>query len=142
MKHIHWDNYIAGGAAGAGALINYIWGGLDTMFIALVSVMALDFFTGILCAVKTHTVDSKVAYHGITRKKMMILAMVALSVIIDNLLGTPGVSRSLVIMYYFAMEGISILENAAKVDFPVPSKLKKILLQLSEEKGAEDKNEG
>ena len=63
---------------------------------------------------------------------MMILIMVAVAVVLDRLLNAPDTARVLVIYYYIAMEGISILENAAKLDFPVPPKLKAILAQLQD----------
>ncbi|MFY9379998.1 MAG: phage holin family protein, partial [Acutalibacteraceae bacterium] len=62
----------------------------------------------------------------------------AMAVVLDRLLNTPDTARSLVIFYYVAMEGISILENAAKLDFPVPSKLKDILLQLQDKEDSLD----
>lgn len=130
-----WDKYLGVGIAGAGGVINYLWGGLDTMFIALLTVMALDFITGIICGGKAKQLDSQRAYIGITKKKMMILIMIAVSVVVDRMLNTPGVTRSLVIFYYFAMEGISIMENAALLDFPIPPKLKDLLLQLQEKEG-------
>lgn len=126
------DKYLGVGIAGAGGVINYLWGGLDTMFIALLTVMALDFITGIICGGKAKQLDSQRAYIGITKKKMMILIMIAVSVVVDRMLNTPGVTRSLVIFYYFAMEGISIMENAALLGFPIPPKLRDILLQLQE----------
>ena len=127
-----WDKYVSMVIAASGAIINYLWGGLDVMFIALLTFMALDFVAGILCGVKAKALDSHKAYIGITRKKMMILVMVAMAVVLDRLLNTPDTARSLVIFYYVAMEGISILENAAKLDFPVPPKLKAILAQLQD----------
>ena len=127
-----WDKYVSMVTAALGACVTYLWGGLDVMFIALLTFMALDFVTGIICGIKKGELDSHRAYLGITRKKMMILIMVAVAVVIDRLLNVPGTTRSLVIFYYFAMEGISILENAAKLDFPVPDKLRDILLQLKE----------
>lgn len=127
-----WDKYVSMIMAALGAVTTYLWGGLDVMFIALLTFMALDFVTGIICGAKGEGIDSHRAYIGITRKKMMILIMVAVAVVIDRLLNVPGTTRSLVIFYYFAMEGISILENAAKLDFPVPDKLRDILLQLKE----------
>ncbi len=130
-----WDKYLSMGIAGAGGVINYLWGGLDTMFIALLTVMALDFVTGLLVGGKARQLDSQKAYIGITKKKMMILVMVAVSVIVDRLLNTEGVTRSLVIFYYVSMEGISIMENAARLDFPIPPKLKDLLLQLQDKEG-------
>ena len=127
-----WDKYIPITSAGIGAVVNYLWGGLDIMFTALLTLMLLDFITGLICGAKRKELDSQKAYTGITRKKMMILVMIAVAVIVDRLLGLQGTTRSLVIFYYVAMEGISITENAAKIDLPVPKKLKDILLQLKE----------
>lgn len=127
-----WDKYVSMVTAALGACVTYLWGGLDVMFIALLTFMALDFVTGIICGIKKGELDSHRAYLGFTRKKMMILIMVAVAVVIDRLLNVPGTTRSLVIFYYLAMEGISILGNAAKLDFPVPDKLRDILLQLKE----------
>lgn len=127
-----WDKYVSIVTAALGAGINYLWGGLDVMFIALLTLMALDFITGLICGAKAKQLDSHRAYLGITRKKMMILIMVAVAVVLDRLLNAPDTARVLVIYYYIAMEGISILENVAKLDFPVPSKLKGILLQLQD----------
>ena len=129
-----WDKLISTFTAALGAIINYLWGGLDVMLTALLVMMALDFITGIICGGQSKELDSQKAYMGITKKKMMILIMVGVSVVIDRLVGTEGTTRSLVIFYYFAMEGISIIENAAKLDFPIPSKLKAMLLQLKEDK--------
>lgn len=133
-----WDKIASTVFAALGAAASYLWGGLDVIFIALLTFMALDFITGILCGVKKGELDSHRAYLGITRKKMMILIMVAVAVILDRLLNAPDTARVLVIYYYIAMEGISIMENAAKLDFPVPSKLKDALLQLKKEKDDQD----
>lgn len=131
---MRWDKYLSLGSAGFGVVVNYIWGGLDKMFIALLTFMILDFITGVICGAKAKELDSNRAFLGITKKKMLILIMVAVAVVLDRLLGVEGVTRSMVIFYYVAMEGISILENAAKLDFPIPEKLKDVLLQLKDGK--------
>jgi len=127
-----WDKYFSLGAGGLGICINYLWGGLDTMLTALLGLMALDFIAGLLCGGKRKSIDSEVAYVGITKKKMMILIMVAVGVIVDRLVNTDGAIRSLVIFFYISMEGISILENAGKLGFRYPDKLKDILVQLQD----------
>lgn len=127
-----WDRILSTTIGGLGICINYLWGGLDTMLTALLAFMLLDFLTGIICGSKAKELDSKTAYLGITRKKMMILVMVAVAVVIDNLLNTEGTVRSLVIFYYVSMEGISILENAGRLGFPIPDKLKDMFEQLKD----------
>ena len=128
-----WNRYFSMVVGGIGVLVNYLWGGWDTMLSVLFGFMILDFITGLMCGGKTKTVDSEKAYVGITKKKMMVLIMVAVGVLIDRLINTDGSIRSLVIFYYISMEGISIIENSGKLGFPIPSKLKDILLQLQED---------
>lgn len=127
------EKFLGMGAGVIGICINYVWGGLDAMLTALIGLMILDFIAGVLCGSKAKCLNSKTAYLGITQKKMMILIMVAVAVIVDSLVNTDGTVRSLVIFYYISMEGISILENAGKLGFPIPEKLKDILVQLQEE---------
>jgi len=63
--------------------------------------------------------------------------MVAVGHIIDTqLIGVTGGSdggsaiRTAIIFFYLANEGISLLENTARLGLPVPQKLKDILAQL------------
>lgn len=92
--------------------------------------MILDFLAGILCGAKHKELDSRVAYFGITKKKMMILMMVTISVLADNITGNTGSFRSITIFYYISMEGLSIIETAGKLGVPIPPKLKEMFIQL------------
>lgn len=126
-----WSNITSICVGSVGVFINHVWGGLDTMFVSLVGFMVLDFITALVCGYKYCELDSRIAYLGITRKKMMILIMVAVSVIIDRILNADGVTRSLVIFYYISMEGLSLLETASKLNFPIPEEIKRALAQLN-----------
>lgn len=53
------------------------------------------------------------------------------AVITEQYLGVPAI-REIVIMFFSVNEGISILENAAQMGLPIPTKLKNVLLQLRE----------
>lgn len=48
-------------------------------------------------------------------------------------LGCDETCRDMVVGFYLANEGISILENAAKLGLPLPKKLVEILAQLKNE---------
>ncbi len=128
-----WDKYLSMAVASLGAITNYLWGGLDKMMIALLTLMVLDFLAGLLCGTKTKNLDSEIAYTGITKKKMMILVMVAVAVVVDNVINMDGTVRSIVIFYYISMEGLSIIENAGKLGFPIPEVLREKFNQLKEE---------
>lgn len=127
-----WDKYFSMAVSGLGICINYLWGGLDTMLTALIAIMVLDFLAGVLCGGKAKKLDSGVAYTGITRKKMMILIMVAVAVVFDTIAGTNGIARSATIFFYISMEFLSVTENAGKLGFPIPDKLKDMFDQLKD----------
>ncbi|EPV36919.1 hypothetical protein SAG0346_01145 [Streptococcus agalactiae GB00888] len=40
--------------------------------------------------------------------------------------------RTAIIFYYLSNEGLSIIENAARIGLPVPEKLKDVLKQLKQ----------
>ena len=45
-----------------------------------------------------------------------------------------GIIRNLVIYFFVANDGLSVIENVGKMNIPIPKKLKDALIQLSEEK--------
>ena len=106
-----------------------IFGGYDAAMHALVIIMALDYATGIIKAVYTKSVSSGIGYKGIL-KKITILALVALANEAERLTGGAAAIREIVIMFYIANEGISVLENSAVVLPNMPQRLKDILMQI------------
>lgn len=107
----------------------YLLGGLDIALKSLLIVIVIDYVTGILSAIYNKQINSKVGFKGIL-KKFSYLLIIALSVIIDNILGQSGTVRTLVIYFFVANDGISILENVAEMNIPLPPKLLETLQQL------------
>lgn len=107
----------------------YLLGGLDIALKSLLIVIVIDYATGILSAIYNKQINSKVGFRGIL-KKFSYLLIIALSVIIDNILGQSGTIRTLVIYFFVANDGISILENVAEMNIPLPPKLLETLQQL------------
>lgn len=126
-----WDKKIASMLAIGGTLIVELLGGWDMAIYVLLLFMVIDYLTGIMRAIKDKELSSAIGINGIF-KKMMILFIIAVAVGIDDITGTDGAIRMLAILFYAGMEGISILENAARLGVPVPDKLKDVLLQLKE----------
>ena len=112
------------------AMITFLWGKADTIFCVLLCVMVIDYITGVLCAVKEKKLSSKIGFNGLL-KKIGILLIVALSQMCANVLSIPE-TRSVVIGFYIANEGISILENTKRLGVPLPQKLKDILEKMME----------
>ena len=92
------------------------------MLIALIVFMALDYLTGIMCAVLDKKLSSAIGFRGIF-KKVLILMMVGIANIVDiHVVGTGSALRGAVICFYLSNEGLSLLENAAYIGLPVPER--------------------
>ena len=106
---------------------------LDGFLYALVAFVIIDYITGLMVAILEKRLSSEVGFRGIF-KKVVLFSLVAVGHIVDSrLLQNEGVIRTAVIFFYLSNEGISILENTAKIGLPVPEKLKNILAQLNKE---------
>lgn len=116
-----------------GGYIGYFLGGWDGFLYALVVFVVIDYITGLMVAVLEKRLSSAVGFRGIF-KKVLIFSLVAVGHIIDSrLIQSEGVIRTAVIFFYLSNEGISILENTAKIGLPIPEKLKAVLEQLNQE---------
>lgn len=113
-----------------GGIFGWIFGGFDSLIYALIAFVAIDYITGILLAIHMKKLSSVIGFKGIS-KKILIFMVVSMGNIVDNILGTGSALRTLVIMFYLANEGISILENAGLMGLPIPEKLKNAIQQLN-----------
>lgn len=100
----------------------YILGGFDVALKSLIIIVIIDYLTGVGSAYYNKKVSSKKGLKGIV-KKFCYFLIVALAVVIDNLMGQSGVIRTLVIYFFVANDGISIIENMAEMDVKLPKKL-------------------
>lgn len=101
----------------------------DWMY-AMIGLVVLDYITGLCVAVKEKKISSKIGMKGIARK-VMIFALIALSVILDQFfLQSDGTVSTATILFYCTNELISILENAKRMGVPLPEKLLLLLEQL------------
>ena len=127
--------------AAVGGWLGYFLGGCDGLLIALVMFAAVDYITGVMCAISDQKLSSEVGFRGICRK-VLIFFLVGMANILDvQVIGTGSVLRTAIIFFYLSNEGVSLLENAAHLGLPVPQKLKDVLEQLHDraEKGGEGK---
>ena len=115
---------------GIGAWLGYFVGGMDGLLIALVVFMALDYVTGVMCAIADKSLSSAVGFKGICRK-VLILMLVGVANIVDvHVVASGNAMRGAVICFYLSNEGLSLLENAAHIGLPIPEGLKDVLAQL------------
>lgn len=116
--------------ASIGGCIGYFMGGCDGLIYALIAFVVVDYITGFMCAIIDKRLSSEIGFKVIC-KKMLIFILVGLANILDTqVIGTGCVLRTAVIFFYISNEGVSLLENAAHLGLPIPSKLKDILKQL------------
>ncbi len=110
----------------------YVFGELDIALSCLLIAIVIDYISGIIKAYITKELSSKIGVKGIL-KKVGILCIVALAVLVDHIAGNTGSIRTLVIYYFVANEGLSIIENLAAAGVPTPASLKKALKALRKE---------
>ena len=125
--------------AAVGGWLGYFLGGCDGLLIALVVFTAVDYITGVMCAISDQKLSSEVGFRGICRK-VLIFSLVGVANILDvEVIGAGSVLRTAIIFFYLSNEGVSLLENAAHLGLPVPQTLKDVLEQLHDraEKGGD-----
>ena len=123
-------NWLRGAFAAVGAGLGYFLGGCDGFLYALIAFVAIDYLTGVMCAIVDKKLSSSVGFKGIFRK-VLIFVMVGIGHTLDaQILGGGDTLRTAVIFFYCANEGLSLVENAGRLGLPIPEKLKSVLAQL------------
>ena len=130
-----------------GSTVAAAFGGWDAAMITLVSMMVIDYLTGVLVAAVFHnspktqngTLESKAGWKGLCRKGMTLL-IVLVAARLDIILGT-GFIRDAVIIGYIANETISIIENAGLMGVPIPEAIKKAI-EVLQQKGENNGTSG
>ena len=122
-----------------GTIFCFLFGGWTMLLNVLLFVMAADYVTGLLvgfCGKSKKTkkggLSSKVSWKGLL-KKMVILLIVSVAYRIDLVVNANQLLFDAVILFYISNEAISIIENAALLELPVPDKLISVLEALKED---------
>ena len=124
-----------------GGWLGWFLGGCDGLLYALIAFVAIDYITGVMCAINDKALSSEVGFKGICRK-VLIFLLVGIANILDlNVIGTGSVLRTAVIFFYISNEGVSLLENASHLGLPVPQKIKAVLEQLHDRAEDEEKED-
>lgn len=108
--------------------------GYDTLFKALLIFIVLDYLSGVMRAIYTKKLSSKIGAKGIIKKIGYIILIVVVE-ILDILLKDNGYLRNIIIYMFIANEGISILENWSAMGIKVPDIIKD---KFSNLKGGDD----
>jgi toxin secretion/phage lysis holin len=115
-----------------GGWLGYFMGGFDGFIYALIVFVVADYITGVMVAIYEKRLSSEVGFKGICKKVLIFLLVGVANVLDVQVIGSGSVLRTAVIFFYISNEGISLLENTAKLGLPIPEKLKLVLEQLKE----------
>jgi len=135
-----------GGSAleSAGPLIEWVaanwFGGWDQALQALFMLMAVDYGVGLLCAVKTKTVDREKMIWGAVRKAV-VLIVIGIAVLLDRWVGdgTP-VFRTIAIYFYGGKEGLSVFGHIRTLGVPLPEAMREALRHGNAQGNADKKD--
>lgn len=131
--------FVCAALASIGTFLTFIFGDWDVALQCLVVAVALDYVSGIIKAFVKKELSSKIGVKGLL-KKVGVFVVVALAVLLDKVSGSTGAVRTLVIYYFVANEGLSIVENLAETGLPIPDVIKKALKNLKSESKGKKKN--
>lgn len=119
---MNWTMIFKVGLMGIGGFVGYLFGGWSVLLQILVTFIVIDYISGVLASYVEGNLNSKIGFKGII-KKVMILFIVAVSHLIDELLGAKGTIKDAVIFFYLGNEVLSFTENAGRIGVPLPTQL-------------------
>ena len=132
-----WDKILKGICLVAG-MIAGLYGEWTAALTILAVMMAVDYITGVMVAITGRSpktdgggLSSKIGFVGIA-KKGFIMLIVLVATQLDAAIGRE-LFKSLTVFYYIANEGLSVLENAARMGVPFPAQVKRALEGMREE---------
>lgn len=134
---MNWKNNFDSIVGVAGGIATYLLGGWDIAMITLAIFMILDYITGMCASFITKKWNSETGAIGLVKKGSIIL-LVILGVFLDRLTtGGTWLFRNVIVMFYIANEGLSVIENCGRIGLPIPKRLLDALEQLRNENDTE-----
>lgn len=121
-------NIIFPAAAFFGSVFGNMLGGFNKMLVAYLGAMVVDYISGMIVAIvfknspKTETgaAQSQAGIVGLI-KKVYILMLIMVVNQIDIVLGSNGVLRNGVVLGFFSLECVSLVENAGLMGIKLPA---------------------
>lgn len=127
----------------SGMFISFL-GGADNLLIALMAFIVIDFVTGMLSAISSGSLSSKVGHRGVL-KKLAYFLLVGFAHVVDVYVinvETDYKFRAVAIVLILANEGISILENLSELGVPIPKKLLGLFENMKNRDNDNTQNQG
>lgn len=121
-----------------GGIVTYLLGGWDIALITLAVFMVLDYITGMGASYITKECNSETGAIGLLKKGTIIL-LIVLGVFLDRIVtGDTWIFRNIIVMFYIANEGLSVIENCGRIGLPIPKRLLNALEQLQTDNDTEN----
>ena len=133
-----WSMFYHSGVISIGAVSSYLFGTPSMLFKTLVLFVVLDYLTGMAAAAYEGKLNSNIGFKGIL-KKIMIFTIVAIAHSLDQLLGGYFI-QSATIFFYLSNELLSMIENAGRLNVPIPPFIKNAVSLLKQKSGTSNKN--
>ncbi|WNB90800.1 phage holin family protein [Bacillus sp. NEB1478] len=122
-----------------GAISSYLFGTSSLLFKTLVLFVVLDYLTGMASSAYEGKLNSKIGFKGIL-KKVMIFAIVAIAHSLDQLTG-GNIIKTATIFFYLSNELLSMIENAGRLNVPIPPFIKNAVSLLRQKSGNQNKDD-
>ena len=130
MISVNQTNVTSGVIGCLCGLYTWLFHAWDGSMKVLITLVIVDYITGVLKSAYKGKLESSVGFWGIARK-LFIFALIAVAHIIDaEFLGHKAMLREVVIYFYCANEGFSIIENADALNVPIPKIIKNMFAKL------------
>lgn len=108
--------------------MDILFGGFDTYFRVLLSLMISDYISGVLTALYKKEFHSSIGYKGIIKKVgMLVCITVAKQIDTLNIYDGDIAVRSVVLLFFSINESLSIVENLKKIGISIPEVIIKTL---------------
>lgn len=113
-----------------GSGVAFFFGGWSDLLTALIILQGLDIFLGILNAGKRKEISSRALLIGLERKLGIWISLILANVIDSVVFSNQPVIMTGLLFSFIGYEGLSIVENLALINVPLPSWLTKLLIQV------------
>ena len=113
--------------------LTYLLGGIDSLMISLLVLIALDYITGLCKGIVLKQLSSDISVKGII-KKFGYIMIIIIATLFDRLVSDDNMAiRTMMIYFFIANESLSILENWAGIGLPLPKKIFEIFEKIKNE---------
>ena len=112
------------------AVLSWFFGGVDGPLKVLLTFVIVDYILGTVGAIIERKVSATEGFRWTNRKVIILLLVCVAHLIGKEIFNNVVPLRDIVICFYIASEGMSIIENADRAKVPIPNVLKKIFEKL------------